>query len=101
MNSKNRLQNRLRGWLPKEPTLSIRQKQPAPKTPYMIPWFATAAAVGVAVAASLVLLGNLFGFTVGYGAYFWYIEVGFAAWICAGFVAVYGYLRKRKAEGKT
>jgi hypothetical protein len=92
------IEKRIRGWYPQEPVLVIRQKQPQQKIPYMVPWLAAAIAVGLAAAASMVLLGDLLGFTVGYGAYFWYIEVGFCAWCVAGFVAVYGYLKKRREE---
>jgi hypothetical protein len=89
---------KLRGWLPKEPTLIIHRKQSEHKIPYMVPWLATAIVVGATVAASLVFFGDLLGFTVGYGAYFWYLEVATVAWVAAGFVAVYGYLKKRGVE---
>ena len=98
MNAKRSLQNRIRGWLPKEPALIIHQNQSAHNVPYMVPWLATAIAVGAAVAASLVFLGNLLEFTVGYGTYFWYLEVATVAWVSAGFVAIYGYLKKRDVE---
>jgi hypothetical protein len=97
---KNRLQHKLRGWLPQEPTLIVHHKQPEHKIPYMVPWFAMAILVGAAAATGLVLLGDFFGFTVGYGAYFWYAAVAAGAWVCAAFVAIYGYIKKHPPEAE-
>ncbi len=97
MNASKTLHDRIRGWFPSEPMLPARFRYSplGHGIPFMVWWLAAAVAVGLAVAVSLVVLGNIAGFTaITAGAQLWYLETGLAAWCAAGLVAVYGYRRK-------
>jgi hypothetical protein len=86
-----RLQNRLRGWFPKEHATVTYQKPV--KFPPMIRWTARAVVVGSVVSAALLVLGYVAGFTHSVGAYLWHATVGSTVW---GVVAAVPFLVKRK-----
>ncbi len=103
MNKSKTMHDHIRGWFPSEPTLLAhsRYRTLGHGIPFMLWWLAAAVAVGLAVAASLVVLGNLAGFTtIAAGAQLWYLETGLAAWCSAGLVAVYGYCRRVVGKAK-
>ncbi|MCW4025506.1 MAG: hypothetical protein NWF01_10815 [Candidatus Bathyarchaeota archaeon] len=92
MNPKNRLQNHLRGWLPKEPTLQTSQAPINPKNTPMIQWTAKALVIGAVLSATFLVLGETTGLT-GVGRYLWYATVEGTVW---GIVAAVPFLVKRK-----
>jgi hypothetical protein len=90
----------IRGWFPQESTLPTQHKLTY-HIPYMSWWLATGITGGAGVAGLLVLLGEVTGINSGYAALLWYIEVAFLAWCIGSFIAIYGYLRhKRATEGQ-
>src|SRR5512136_1169337 len=61
INIKRQLENRVRGWLPKEPMFSTYPKTAAQKCPPMIRWTARAFLAGAVVSAVLLVAGDLAG----------------------------------------
>lgn len=99
MGIKAKVRNSILGWLPKEPTLPTQHK-PLLHFPYIGRWLAMGILGGLGAAGLLVVFGELTGINSGYGAVLWFIEVASLAWCVGGFISVYGYLRKKSAEGK-
>jgi hypothetical protein len=93
MNSKSRLQSRIRGWLPKEPTLQTQQTSADPKNSPIVRWTARAFIAGAFVDAVLLVVGNLAGLTHGTGTFLWPIAVSGIAFAP---VAAVPFLVKRK-----
>ncbi len=91
----SRLQNRLRGWLPKEPTLSTHQTPVTTKNSPIVRWTARVLVMGCTVSGVLLIAGDLVGLTKGIGAYLWPATVLGTVWAS---VAVTPFLVKRKEE---
>ncbi len=75
MNALNSLENRLRGWIPKEPTLQFHQVPVDPKNSPIIRWTARAFVAGAVAYVGLLIAGDVAGLTSGVGAYIWPIAV--------------------------
>jgi len=95
MNAKNLLQNRLRGWLPKEPTLQTQQTPVDPKNSPIVRWTARAFVAGALTDAVLLVVGDFMGLTSGIGAYLWPVAV---FGIVFGPVATVPFLVKHKTN---
>jgi type IV secretory pathway TrbD component len=95
MVSKNHLQNRIRGWLPKEPTLQTQQTSAKPKNTPIVRWTARALVAGAVADATLLVAGDLAGLTNGNGAILWQIAV-FGVTLAS--VAAVPFLVKRKTN---
>jgi hypothetical protein len=93
MNSKNRLQNLLRGWLPKEPTLLNRETPVNDSFKVFVHRMAVAVVVGALVAALLGVVGSLLGLKEGVGLFAWSLVTVIIISIGIG---VYGDYMRRK-----
>lgn len=73
MNIKKGLENPIRGWLPKEPTLPAVQKTISRRIRPIFWWIVVVPTMWVLAFASLDALGTFLGVTTGIGSFTWYM----------------------------
>ncbi len=100
MNRMTPLSNRIRGWLPKEPTVPTCQKPVIPKNSPIVQWTARALVAGTVACAALLVVGDILGLTEGVGGYVWYMVACGVVWVPAA-ATPFLVNRKEKRRGGT